>query len=748
LEELTFSVDSALLNELGERLVESVHIALLELVKNSYDADATIVTVSFGEDDSGRFRVVVRDNGTGMTFDEVQRYWMRIATTSKVTDSVSAIFGRPKSGSKGIGRFSCRRLGNSLRLSTIAEALGTKDVTYEKTEVFFEWNNFKPGTEVTKIKCPGTRESLPEAETGTTLVITGSNRWEWGLRAYSVLKRQLAVLVANRGAKRSGFRDDPGFTIKLEAPDFAVEPRDLREDLINAGWGTITADITSDGKASCNLVAMGLDKRNAIGQKSYKHLSGVSLKIGIFVSKQDEIRDKSVLSKGTMSEILNEWGGIQVKHNGVRIYPYGDDDWLRIDADRGRRLGASSNNELQAFAESLEGVDPGRVLLSLLSHKSYLGTVYIDSKDEGFQPKVNREGFRQSEAVDELNHFVRYCIDWTTIYRDFWIRQRNKAKAEEALKEFEQAAGIETSRADVIRAAAVYIKGQFERIITAPTENEREQVARAITPSIKAILENDQANENELRHLRLIASSSILLLIFSHEVKSFLSDIDNTEGIVDNMLRFPSKEPKLDLERLKAQLSKSKTRFEQLLQMTALVGVDARKSKPARLSLRDRVETAVSCFALVINAYDVNVDYSQIALTTIVGPIMEAELYAILLNALSNALKSVIAAGKTKKISITAKRSENRTKIIISDTGLGLNSSRFQEVFIPFIADPEGNLYSHLDDRLNPADKYIVGTGSGLGLSIVKEIVTSRGGSVRFLEPEKPWNAQLEVLLP
>ena len=90
MQELTFTVDSALLNELGERLVESVHIALLELVKNSYDADATDVRVSFGETDSGKFRLVVKDNGCGMTFDEVQRYWMRIATTNKAADSVSA----------------------------------------------------------------------------------------------------------------------------------------------------------------------------------------------------------------------------------------------------------------------------------------------------------------------------------------------------------------------------------------------------------------------------------------------------------------------------------------------------------------------------------------------------------------------------------------------------------------------------------------------------------------------------------
>jgi signal transduction histidine kinase len=328
------------------------------------------------------------------------------------------------------------------------------------------------------------------------------------------------------------------------------------------------------------------------------------------------------------------------------------------------------------------------------------------------------------------------------------MRERQKAKAERSRKEFEKATGIETSRADVIKAAATHIKNQLDRIVTAPNENERKAAASEIDPAINAILANDQANEDELRHLRLIASSSMLLLIFSHEVKSFLSDIDTAEGILGNTLGAPIREQKPFLRKLKDQLSESKTRFAQLLEMTALVGVDARKSKPLRLALRDRVERAVACFALVVNSYNVSVDFSQIAPNSIVGPIMEAELYAILLNALSNALKSVIAAGKIKKIEISANKREQGTRLLISDTGLGLDSSKFEEVFTPFIADPEGKLYPSLDDNLNPADKFIVGTGSGLGLSIVKGIVSIRGGSVRFIEPAKPWKAQLEVLLP
>jgi signal transduction histidine kinase len=82
------------------------------------------------------------------------------------------------------------------------------------------------------------------------------------------------------------------------------------------------------------------------------------------------------------------------------------------------------------------------------------------------------------------------------------------------------------------------------------------------------------------------------------------------------------------------------------------------------------------------------------------------------------------------------------------DTGIGINSSYYEEVFIPFIADPEGKLYKHLSKRLNPEDKYIVGTGSGLGLSIIKEIVQVRKGSISFQEPKDEWKAELEIKLP
>src|ERR1700722_13772533 len=117
---LNFTVDSALLSELGEKLVESSHLALVELVKNSYDADASKVIVRFQKNTKTGPTIEIEDNGVGMNHDEVKNYWMRIATTNKVESNISKVFGRIKTGEKGIGRFCCRRLGNNLRLENVS----------------------------------------------------------------------------------------------------------------------------------------------------------------------------------------------------------------------------------------------------------------------------------------------------------------------------------------------------------------------------------------------------------------------------------------------------------------------------------------------------------------------------------------------------------------------------------------------------------------------------------------------------
>jgi signal transduction histidine kinase len=91
---------------------------------------------------------------------------------------------------------------------------------------------------------------------------------------------------------------------------------------------------------------------------------------------------------------------------------------------------------------------------------------------------------------------------------------------------------------------------------------------------------------------------------------------------------------------------------------------------------------------------------------------------------------------------------QEMNEIVIQDSGIGLAEGRFREVFLPFVSDPDGILYENLEARLNPEDNIIVGTGSGLGLGIVNEIVKAKGGSVSFRQPDSGWATKLQILLP
>ena len=112
-----FRADSALLRELGERLVGQAHIALAELVKNAYDADATRCRVTIGEDE-----ITVEDNGHGMSKDEFLDHWMTIGTRHKQETGTSRLFKRRVTGSKGVGRLAAQFLAHTLEMTTVPQA--------------------------------------------------------------------------------------------------------------------------------------------------------------------------------------------------------------------------------------------------------------------------------------------------------------------------------------------------------------------------------------------------------------------------------------------------------------------------------------------------------------------------------------------------------------------------------------------------------------------------------------------------
>jgi len=612
----------------------------------------------------------VADNGCGMTFSDVQNYWMRIATTNKVDDDVSRKYGRPKTGSKGIGRFSCRRLGKKLRLETTGRK---NDGKYETTKVKFDWEDYKPGTEVTKITCRGERTTSKEGEAGTKLIIQGGDYERWNQRSWNALKRQMVVLVANRGVKRRGFEEDPGFNITLLTAEFEEEVvTNPREQLMEAGWGTLKLEVEKDGTLKCNLKAKKIGERNHTLKKAYPELAGTTAKIAILPRDKKQFRNPSVLSLGTLDKILPEWGGVFVKQRGFRVYPFGrpGDDWLHIERDRARRLGKTKYDVLGGLAEKLEGVESGRELLNMLSSQSYVGSVEVVSPNqELFEMKANREGFVGERGVKLLREAIRFGIDWSTIYRDYYLRVVSQEETESKRIEFEKAAKIKTEPDRTVETALEYVKEESRELTAKLPRNERGAFAKATN----VILQDHKSTKEELKHLRLIASTTSLLLVFAHEVRELLGELDHYASVLSSIARQSSGKVAQKARKTLGDINERKNRFRYLLRMTSLISVDSKEANPEALALWDKVEKTVKCYKLVVERNDIKIDYDQIPKDLHTGKMLEAELLSILLNVLSNAIKAVVAEGGTKKIAIKAKKVTDGTKINVMDTGTGIN---------------------------------------------------------------------------
>ena len=746
MDKLRFTVDSALLSELGEKLVERVHIALLELVKNSYDADATKVTVSMVPQEN-TYDIHVTDNGVGMSLDQVKRYWMRIATTNKVAESISPIYGRKKSGAKGIGRFSCRRLGTKLSLNTTALLDNGR---YETTTLNVDWEQYQPGTDVTEITCDGHTKRSSTGSTGTKLIVTGGRPDEWSQRGWGFLKRRLIQLVSNQGSRRRGFKADPGFNISLEAPDFEESAvTDPREQLMNAGWGRLQLTVGKDGKAEWALLAKRLGHKQLTLPERYPDLAGTTADITILPDRKNHFRNPKVIGMELLRETLADWGGVHIRVDGMRIPPYGENhnDWLGIDRDRGVRKGPSKYSPVKKLAEKLRGVTEGRELLNLLSARSHLGDVNISSTPGLFEMKASREGLVGEKGINLLRDIVRQGIDWSTVYRDYYLRLEDEDNARQAREEFAKVVEKPIRAKEVIESAASYVQQEIRQVTAHLPATERRQVVKNVAKATTAMLNSDKLQREELRHLRLIASTSSLLLIFSHEVRSLLSVLDEYKMRLSLLKRGLSSKHKKQADEMRDSFDFTKERFSDLLDMTSFLAIDSRTATDKPLALKSRVTKAASCFRLITHNYDIDIDLDGIPSAIKLGAMLEAELYSILLNGFSNAIKSVIASGKRKRIAVTARKADGGVWINIMDTGLGVPEN-WEELFTPFIVDPDGTLYRNLKQKLNPEDEHVVGTGSGLGLSIVKEIVETHSGTVQFAEPTERYMCNLEIFLP
>jgi signal transduction histidine kinase len=429
-----FNIDSRLLFQLGEKLVTNRAVALAELVKNSYDADATSVQVQMKQIIKPGGVIIINDNGTGMSLPAFEKTWMRIATIDKEENPVSEKYGRTKAGEKGIGRFACRRLSRKLLLKSVSK---TKEETKIELNAIFNWQSFIPGSDVNEIPVTYTIMFVPrETQTGTALILEDTIE-SWRNLDIRQLKNELADLISpltfesKIELKEKPEEYDPGFRVDIDCPEFPTQERRLDADFLNNAWAKLTGSVNENGLATYKIEVLNkiLNKIDKTYDRTegYKYLKSVKSEVYIFSYRADLFRSSN-WKLGQARRTGAERGGIKVYSDNFRVFGYGSkgDDWLRLDYDRARSL-TTLDEDVSKYGEDKR---PG---LRLFRNPNLFGHVIFQKKDNPLlEITVNREKLLENEASDELTQFVRLGIDFATILYASEISKEIKEKEERA----------------------------------------------------------------------------------------------------------------------------------------------------------------------------------------------------------------------------------------------------------------------------------------------------------------------------
>lgn len=339
MDKLQFKISSALKDLVGKDLIRNDNIAVFELVKNSYDAFATKVEITFEKD-----RIVIADNGKGMTLGDLKNKWLFLAYSAKKDgtedseeekqQSYRDNINRHYAGAKGVGRFSCDRLGENLVLTT-------KSLKDEKTQkLIIDWKEFEKDQkqEFVNIEIPHEVISdsvfFPERkETGTILEITNL-RENWDRKKILDLKQSLEKLI-------NPFSESLDFSIEVICEHEKVDDEKAKlekkydKDIVNGiiknsisqviSIKTTRIDVTLDEQYIETSITDRDTEIYRIREKNdFDKLSSVSINL-YFLNKAA----KTSFSI-RMGVPLVQYGSIFLFRNGFRILPFGnpgDDSW-------------------------------------------------------------------------------------------------------------------------------------------------------------------------------------------------------------------------------------------------------------------------------------------------------------------------------------------------------------------------------------------------------------------------------------
>lgn len=416
-----FKMTARVLAHLGEDLIKDESIALLELVKNSYDAGATKCVVDFNFDIFGSLiEISISDNGSGMSLDTIENIWLVIGTDNKKNKLISHRQGRLPLGEKGIGRLGVHKLGNDIKLYS-------KHSDENEVYVSIDWSKLAESKDIDDFKIDygySSDSHFFDKQTGTKIIVRNL-KGEWNRRKLRSVFRDLTTLNSPFSEKSDSFE------VLVSSNNNVFSGLPNLEAIKNAGLyyghctleGSIITEFSYEFKPWNVLDKIKSRSLTALDEyeKVLIHNVEVETETGKVVKREKRLdlneynigrvqfdvimyeKDSSVFSllnieKKGLNDYLKENSGIRVYRDNMRVFDYGEpgNDWLSIDKRRLSRSGGSISNSL------------------------LLGSVMLDRiSSYGLREKTNREGFIEDEAYFAFVDAISYVMD-------LFIQQRNQ----------------------------------------------------------------------------------------------------------------------------------------------------------------------------------------------------------------------------------------------------------------------------------------------------------------------------------
>lgn len=679
---IRFATD--ILCRLGEELNPSVDKGILELVKNAYDADAIDCVIELTDIDAPGGSISVRDNGDGMTIQDIEEGWLVLGRSSKNSTQRTRL-GRIPAGSKGLGRLAALRMGTKALLCT-----RPRDEKNTEYNLLIDWIDYQNVDLIEDVALSIEKETRsPKSKNGTEITIENIQH-RITRSAVRRLAREILLLAGPFGDDHTGFRP------VLVAPEFKDLESLVKNKYFNDADYHLECSLSEKGLARAAVVdwrgaelfsAEHSDLATGRDAAPYK-CPALVFDLWAFILNKESFATKSV-NLADVRPWLQEFGGVHIYQNGLRVTPYGDpgNDWLDMNLRR-----SQSPEERPSTNNSI-------------------GRVNITDTTQLLIQKTDRSGFMETEAFIEIRALVQDALEWMAKRRlDEAEKRRTKARTEAPAKTAESKKQLDAAIEKLPRAA-------------------KEPVKKAVNNAWNAVGKEMHQYQQEIQLYRTLSTVGITSAIFAHESSgSPIKVISQSIGTIERRAKT------LLGKEYDAKLAQPVQGISIAVKGLAVLGnatlklLDHEKRRIGRVDVHRVIENVLATFQPFLAGRSVQAR----KIFCEGSPYLrgsEAAVESVVTNLLNNSIAAFECSEKSHRmIEITTVTSGSTLRITIADSGPGIDGISLREIWLP-----------GRTTRKN---------GTGLGLTIVRDTVKDLGGNVDAIETSALGGAEIIVELP